>query len=202
MLILTRKIAVGLWTLGAVILLSGCTGWNVDAAKDACPTGSPFTKALHKEYVAFVDSKVKLENWESADYFARKALAAACGTVVLPEDPAAWNVPACDLPELIAARARLLALLDANARTTVPDLAAVAQVKYDCWVEGKGQICNPCQLHCPCLITTDDRYPCKTEACRCDFFATIEKIEQALKKPVVVKKVVRTVVPAEIRDQK
>lgn len=174
---LATKILAGLTMLGTLLFLTGWTGWNADAAQEAIPcSSSSFTKALHKEYLAFVDAKVKLENWQSADYFARKAVAAASGNPTLPEDPSVWDASTKDMDELIAARDKLLALFAKNVRTNTPELAAVAQVKYDCWLEGKAQLYG-------FFHTLADRYPEKTESCRCDFYNTLTEIEKATNHP-------------------
>ncbi|MGE5505256.1 MAG: OmpA family protein, partial [Actinomycetota bacterium] len=46
-----------------------------------------------------------------------------------------WDLPAAALPELTDARAKLVDALDKGARDRVPDIAATAQVAFDCWVE-------------------------------------------------------------------
>jgi OOP family OmpA-OmpF porin len=67
--------------------------------------------------------------------FASKAAAAAAGNTAAPEDPATreiQNAPA--RTELITERQRLLRLLT-DGRTRAPFEAAIAQARYDCWVE-------------------------------------------------------------------
>jgi len=62
-------------------------------------------------------------------------LAAAGGQVVQPEQLADWDIPSDKQADLAAARQRLVTDLDGGARDAKPDIAAKAQVKFDCWVE-------------------------------------------------------------------
>src|ERR1700745_1796633 len=76
--------------LGAVAalgLLAGCVS-NIEEVGKAKGTGSAFTQALTEEYKSFVAEEHDEYDWSAADYFARKGLTAAAGTVVPPEDPA------------------------------------------------------------------------------------------------------------------
>lgn len=129
------KIA-GAVTAGALLLAGCATGSHVDQLRDTQGMGSPFTNALTNEYRELaVFEADEMFDFDSADYFARKGLAAAEGEVVLPEQPSDWDVDESDMGDLNGGRAELLSLLDANARTSEPTLAARAQGRYDCWVE-------------------------------------------------------------------
>lgn len=142
-----HTLKMGSIAAGAMMLLNGCVaGWNVDAVRDAKPTGSAFTQAMHKEYVAFVNSEAKQEDWFDADHFAKKGVSAAAGTVVQPEDPGLWDEPADKMDDLVSARAKLMKLLDIGGRDMYPDLSAVAQAKYDCWVEQQEENHQPTHI--------------------------------------------------------
>lgn len=103
---------------------------------------TPFNENLRKGYLELAENAAKQVDWIDSGIFARKAVLAGKGAEVLPADPAQWG----DDPslggstpetraELQAARAELLSLLNANARTSNPVVAARAQVMFDCWVE-------------------------------------------------------------------
>lgn len=81
--------------------------------------------------------------------------------MVLPEDPANWALPASMMPEFQSARARLIAALDANGRTRLPQVAAGAQLSYDCWVEEQEE---GWQIDC-------------IEKCKRDFYALLAQLE-------------------------
>ena len=96
-----------------------------------------FSSALAIEYRSLALEQGDVEkDWPNAYIFSEKGLAAAGGRAVLPEDPAAWPTLAPDdRAALTDARGRLLAALDAGARTGNPPMAAHAQGLYECWLE-------------------------------------------------------------------
>jgi OmpA-OmpF porin, OOP family len=137
-----------LWAVLGLLILAGCTGPgnpltggdSAAALAKAAPTsGTTFTQNVAYEYSSFATGQVAEGDYASADHFGKKGLAASRGQVVLPETLAGWNIPADKSGELIAARARLIAALDAGGRERVPATAARAQGRYDCWVEEQSE---------------------------------------------------------------
>jgi len=123
-----------------VVALSGCTMFDtyseVDALNEATPVGSPFTQALAGEYKSFANSELKdMFDYPDALHFARKGLAAASGEAVMPEPVSDWNLSESHIKELGAARGRLVVAYDLGAREIAPASAALAQAKFDCWIE-------------------------------------------------------------------
>lgn len=130
----TLLLAAGVLTLG------GCTMYDtyseVDALNEAQPVGSPFTQALAGEYKTFANSELNdMFDYPDALHFARKGLAAAGGDVVMPEPVSDWNLSEDHIKELNAARGRLVVTFDLGAREIAPATAALAQAKFDCWIE-------------------------------------------------------------------
>jgi OOP family OmpA-OmpF porin len=175
-----RILSAPIALLGA-LALAGCSNWSgnagfhgnpqtehfnlaaVSAAAPQKPTN--FTGALANEYAALAGSLDHDGDIVDADYFARKGLAAASGTVVPPEDNANWAIP-LEQPygfrtKLAQARTRLLAALDGGARDRAPALAARAQVRYDCWNERM----------------EDNWQTAQNGACATDFLAAMEELE-------------------------
>ena len=137
-----RNAVLGLGMVALAGMTSGCTAFKsfseVDALNDAQAVGSPFTQALAGEYRKFANSELKdMFDYPDALHFARKGLAAASGETVLPEPLADWNLDERDIQELASARGRLIVAFDFGAREVAPDLAARAQGKFDCWIEGE-----------------------------------------------------------------
>jgi OOP family OmpA-OmpF porin len=126
------------------------------------PTGgTSFTQALTEEYRKFVVFEADEENdWVDANYFARKGLAAANGDIVLPEELGIWDLPPVKVDELASARGRLMRALDAGARDSNPQVAATAQVRFDCWVE-----------------QTEEMQEDDIAACRDEFLKAMEELE-------------------------
>ncbi len=123
-----------------VLLLGGCTMFDtyseVDALNEAQPVGSPFTQALAGEYKAFANNQLEeMFDYPDALHFARKGLAASSGEAVMPEPVTDWNLSENHLRELAAARGRLVITFDLGGREIAPATAALAQAKFDCWIE-------------------------------------------------------------------
>jgi OOP family OmpA-OmpF porin len=103
---------------------------------DASAAGSPFTAALTSEYrVMTLEAADKEFDWPNAYVFADKGLAAAKGWIPLPEDPAARDLDPAVRDDMTKRRKDFVALLEGGARQRMPDVAAKAQAKFDCWVE-------------------------------------------------------------------
>ena len=119
--------------LGAVMLLAGCAS-NLQQVRSVQPSGgSAFTQALAAEYRGLAVHEADEDfDWKAADYFAGKGLSAAGGEPGLPEEVS--GVSDDHAATLNDARGRLMAALDGGAREGAPDIAAKAQVSFDCWL--------------------------------------------------------------------
>ena len=148
--------------LAGVGLLAGCVGADVDRLRDAdLSSGSAFNQQLASEYRALaIFEGDEMVDWKDADYFARKGLAAANGETVGPTELSDWNLPAGSVDELSTARASLVQQLDGGARESLPMEAAMAQARFDCWVEQVEENFQP-----------DD-----IATCRDEFYALLEQL--------------------------
>lgn len=128
--------------LAVVGFLGACSGpWDIETLRGTTRTtaGTPFTQALTQEYrsLTLFDADQD-KDWPNAYIFAAKGLASAGGQTVLPEQPANWDLGGHQ-GELEQARGALISALDAGGRSRLPDVAAKAQAKYDCWVEEQSE---------------------------------------------------------------
>ena len=126
--------------VGAVLTLGACSGYHshnaVEELNTTEATGSAFTKFLANEYRAFANSEhTEMFDYPDALHFAKKGLASANGEIVMPESLEDWKIDKENEAELLEAREGLVRLLESGAREIAADNAAIAQVKYDCWVE-------------------------------------------------------------------
>ncbi len=119
--------------------VAGCSGLSshteVEALTQATAVGSPFTQRLTQEYRVLVKSLQRSLDYSDARHFAKKGLMAAEGKVVLPEPLSNWHLNRDSSSTLRAARNRLVALLDGGGRVQAPFESAVAQSRFDCWIE-------------------------------------------------------------------
>lgn len=127
--------------LGACIIgLGACSNYQahseVKALNEAQAVGSPFTQYLAGEYRDFTNRELnEMFDYPDALHFARKGLAAAAGEVVMPEPISDWNLNPQHMEELSTARGRLVVAFDLGAREVAAQQSAVAQARFDCWIE-------------------------------------------------------------------
>ncbi|HEU4839369.1 MAG TPA: OmpA family protein [Micavibrio sp.] len=162
------QILRGLMIMAAVTALTACD-FNkfeeVDALNEAQAVGSPFTQKLTSEYRDFVNDEVdSMGDHADGLHFARKGLASARGDVVMPEPLADWNIKSEYMNELSLGRSRLVAVYDLGAREAYPDVSAVAQARYDCWIENQ----------------EEDFQPDEINRCKREFLAALEQLEGAM----------------------
>lgn len=149
----------GIFAATALLLLAGCSGAlsPLSMVNRAQPVGSPYNKYLALEYRDLANRT----SGSTADYFARKGLAAVDGLFVEPEDLTASNLRRADGGELVEARAQLMMLLNNGARDIAPDKAAMAQSHFDCWV------------------AEEDPAPDDPGSCKDTFFAALSVLQNA-----------------------
>ena len=97
-------------SMSLLVLLGACQSFvgafsaedNIAAARSAGPPAGAFNTALQQEYVALAQIELDEFDFEHADHFARKGIAAGNGESVMPEDPANWRHGAEKASELTA----------------------------------------------------------------------------------------------------
>lgn len=157
-------------TMTAVIGLSACSAFSsnqeVETLGMAEAVGSPFTQQLTSEYRAFSDFELDNEkDYADALHFSRKGLSAAKGVNVMPEPVNDWDLTTADIIELSEAYARLVSAFDRGAREILPGKSAIAQARYDCWIEEQEEVADGMQSNVPC---------------KADFLAAMAEVEAAL----------------------
>jgi len=165
-------------TAGTLVLLAGCQSFigafsanpDLEAAKNAPPPADAFNAALQQEYIAISQIELDEYDFEHADTFARKAIAAAQGENVQPEDPGNWMLAKEMAGQFYAARGRLLLALDNGGRTAAPGDAARAQAMFDCWIQEQE-------------IANEGHQPDDIARCRDAFEAALAKVEAAIAEP-------------------
>jgi len=122
-----------------IALVAACSPKKFDevqAINEVSGSGNAFTQALTTEYRSFVNSELdSYEDHADSLHFSRKGLSAARGDMVMPEAVSDWNLMPGQAEELIVARSRLVNVFAFGAREMQPQLSAVAQARFDCWIE-------------------------------------------------------------------
>lgn len=121
--------------LSSAFTLSACSTYSLEELRHAVPKGSSFQNSLASLYMNFAAAEEKDYDWQDSWYFADKGLLAVYGKDVMPEDPSNWNIAEDKLPELEQARKDLVAVLTSEIKEARPEMAALAQFNFDCWVE-------------------------------------------------------------------
>ena len=171
-----------LWWLGVsamtVVLLGGCQSFigaftvedNLEAARRAGPPAEAFNAALQQEYITLSEAELDEYDFEHAETFALKALAAGNGESVPPEDPSDWGLTREQASNFYGRRAQLLLALDNAGRMKAPGDAARAQAMFDCWIQEEEFFNEGHQLE-------------DIAACRDAFEAALARVQQIIAGP-------------------
>ena len=120
---------------GLTAVLGAChSGLELGEVQNVEPQGSAFAQQLYAGYVKLSSDELGEFDYRDSDGFAMKATAAAKGDEVMPSALDARRLSAESGEELSRARDRLVAMLDGG-RAKVPEMAAHAQVMFDCWMQ-------------------------------------------------------------------
>ncbi len=174
-----NRVVKGFLVWVSVVSLAGCVGTQLEKAQRVEPKGSTFNISLYQEYIDLSSSEYNEGDYTDSDNFAVRAMQSGTGGTVAPEEINARRLPENKVGELSSARQRLVGTLDKGAAEKVPVETARAQTGFDCWMQEQEENFQP-----------DD-----IEACRSQFFAALEFIEDALKPKPIAKKVEPPVAP-------
>jgi len=147
--------------VGGAAILAACAS-NIDQVNSVTPAGTAFTERLAVEYRDLANFEAnRMRDWEDANAYAVKGLAAAAGENVAPYQVSDFALPADTVDEISQARATLVSLLDGGARESHPVDAAIAQSRLDCWMEQQEENIQPDHI----------------AACRDEFYMAIARIQ-------------------------
>ena len=142
-------------------LAAGCATPVVDKLEGTRPEGSAFNQQLTEEYKLLAKFEADdMQDFIDAGHFAEKGIKAANNEPTSPDPVWSRNLSKEHVAELAQARGRLLETYEHGARDRYPVEAAVAQAKYDCWLEQQEENYQPEHI----------------EACRGAFTAALRSI--------------------------
>lgn len=153
--------------LASVVTLSACAEFvgenEVETLTKTQAVGSPFARHLADEYRSFsYHEHNEMSDYPDAIHFARKGLNVASGEQLLPEAIADWNLLPAHIRELSSSRERLLGAFQRGGREMAPQVAAVAQARFDCWIEQQEE-------------HWDLEVPCKSQ-----FYTALKRLEDVV----------------------
>jgi len=158
----------GLALAAAILSLAAC-GTKLEVAQSTMADGPEFNQALHKYYTETSSAEFAEGDYKDSDYFASKAIAAAKGEEVMPQEVGERKIPSDKVDVLTSARERLMAALNGGGRLKAPDDAGRAQAYYDCWLQEQEENFQPKDI----------------EFCRSEFFASLRNVEAAIAEKVM-----------------
>ena len=128
---MTKK---ALLAAAAMVALTACTGQQLGKAQMTASDSTEFDNALAVGYLRLAKIEQAEGDYTGADYFALQSMAAGSPTqIVTVPEANTLNLPQADAFYVATAREELVEVLDAGARVRAPQLAASAQVAYECW---------------------------------------------------------------------
>ena len=131
---------------GAMVALAGCAGGGLSKAEKVPANGTDFDNALSVGYLRLARDEQKEADYTDADYFAERAITSANALIVLPPEANARNLPQSDAIYVLGLRNDLVEVLDGGARIRAPQLAASAQIAYECWIQELEENLQPAHI--------------------------------------------------------
>jgi outer membrane protein OmpA-like peptidoglycan-associated protein len=119
----------------AMVALAGCVGGELSKAQKVSPDGTDFDNALSSGYLRLAQAEQKEHDYRDADYFATRAITSANALIVLPPEVGDRDLPESEQIYVLGLRNELVEVLDGGARIRAPQLAASAQIAYECWIQ-------------------------------------------------------------------
>lgn len=123
-----------------VLALGGCGGegrsFDPAEVRALAVNGPGFAATAAREYRELaLEALDTYQDSTAAAHFAGKAMSAAGGIVPAPEDPLERATVIDRSGEIFISYNRLADALEAGAATRTPTAAAIAQVRFECWLE-------------------------------------------------------------------
>ncbi|MFO1068604.1 MAG: OmpA family protein [Geminicoccaceae bacterium] len=174
-----QRLALKFGTLTAVGLLSACNGGPqfqqlpsnimegfpavgvMKEARSAKPSGA-FDTAAYTDLMKHAEYEYVQTDYKDAMFHANKAIAAARGEAIAPQNPAERMLPADKVAEIQDAYARLNTALAGDMAAADPESAGVALGSFDCWIEQQQENFQEADI----------------AACRDAFYAALAKLEK------------------------
>lgn len=131
-------------SLFLLVFLAACHYFpSLDEAEKNNTLDDPFREGLRKGYVELAESELAQGDRDDAGHYRYKVRTVVRGHSLDPENLTTRNMPTEHLNELAEARNFLMTAFAKDAQNIAPEIAAEAQVKFDCWVEQQEENFQP-----------------------------------------------------------
>ena len=121
------------FAVAAMLALTACAGQELGNARGVQANSSEFGNALSAGYLRLAQAEYSEGDYADSYYFALRSIAAGTsGTTVELPAPDARSYPDGSAADVAKLNADLKSLLDAGAGQKEPQLAATAQIAYEC----------------------------------------------------------------------
>ncbi len=127
-------------------LTTACANYDLEMVKNMPPAGSAFQTALQREYLKVAYDEDQEDDWKDAGYFADKAIMAAKGSDVPPQEIGEREIPDAHKKELGFARSSLMNALAEKDKVGNVAALARAQAQFDCWLQEQEEDQQPVDI--------------------------------------------------------
>jgi OOP family OmpA-OmpF porin len=140
-----RQLLTSLCATSVLALAAGCSTPVVDKLENTEPAQrDAFNRQLTEEYKLLAKFEAdEMQDYFDAGHFAEKGLKAARNQPTQPDEVWSRDLPKDKRPELVDAHERLMEAYAHDAKHRYPMEAAVAQAKFDCWLEQQEENYQP-----------------------------------------------------------
>ena len=164
---MSRKIELLL--AGSLLLVLGACTTALPPEKTEA-LGMPFNEQLKDRYLQLAASRRSSLDFDYF-HFREKAESALLGDLVEPDQVADHDICLGWQPDVLAARERLVGLLEDGARFKEPEISSEAQVDFDCWLD---ELEAQSQNGCPTV--SDDTPPPAPSQCGDRMMANLDTL--------------------------
>ncbi|MGD9638639.1 MAG: OmpA family protein [Alphaproteobacteria bacterium] len=129
-----------LFSILAVTVIAACAyRWDIKGVRSMEAKGTAFDYALKENFTDFAEVESTRGDWDETERYLIRARAAAEGMTVDPYYFYLRPIPYQVIDEVKTAYAHLVNALDSGAKISNPEVAAEAQISYECWIEALGE---------------------------------------------------------------
>lgn len=142
-----KTVLRGLCATSLLALATACSTPMVDKLDATQPSGSAFNQRLTQEYKTLAQFEADdMQDFIDAGHFAEKGIKASRNQPTQPDKVWSREIPKPHVVELTTARTELMEVFGNDVQGRYPVEAAMAQAKFDCWLEQQEENYQPLHI--------------------------------------------------------